>query len=163
VSDRTGFALGQLSAIVYFENADGEIVLPPTTEDARYFYEAHYRGKGYEIREAGTLAEVDRLQNRLVEAERRKNERAAEHDETISAARWREVGDRLRQRMVSSATTPYEREFIELYLKLREDKRDRHRQRWLERVSYLFAREMDSGTKATDRMRSEEGDRWQAN
>lgn len=157
--NRTGYALGRLNPIIYYENAKGDITLPPTTEDARYFYEApdyqgaSYRSKGFEIREAGTLAEVDRLQRRLVEIEQRKMGAAAAHDELVSAELWNKRGEDLRGRMVSSTTSEYEKDFIRLYLQVRDDKRARHRQRWLEAQMYLEAREMDSNHKATDRLK----------
>lgn len=154
-------ALGTLDPIVYFENSEGAIVLPPETATARYFYEGHrggsgrtYRELGFEWREAGTLAEIDALQKRLVEQERREAERNAEVDDARSRMIWEKVGASLRARMVSSSTSEYEKEFIRLYLELREERRARHRQRWLERTSYLWAREFDSGTKATDRILS---------
>jgi hypothetical protein len=151
--------LGTLDPVVYFDNASGEIVLPPTTADARYFYEGFrqasgktYRELGFEYREAGTLAEVDALQRRLVEQDRRTSERDAQYDEARRGESWRHVGDSLWARMVSSSTSAFERDFIELYLKLREEKRAKHRQRWLERTSYLWAREQNSSTIPQDRM-----------
>lgn len=158
--DKTGYALGRLNPILYYENSRGDIVLPPTTEDGRYFYQQRgadgtsYRDRGYELREAGTLAEIDVLQKRLVTAEMRKMGEAADKDERISAKVWAERGFALRQRMMSSSTTPYERDFIELYLQLREEKRAKHRQRWTEAQMYLWAREMDSKASATDRIKS---------
>ena len=152
--------LGTLDPVIYFDNARGEIVLPPTTSDARYFYEGFrdatgktYRDRGFEYREAETLAEIDALQRRLVERDRRDNERKLQYDEAARGEAWRRIGDSLRARMVSSSTSAYEREFIELYLRLREGKRTRHRQRWLERTSYLWAREFDASTLPQDRMR----------
>ncbi len=152
--------LGTLDPVVYFENSRGEIVLPPTSEDARYFYEGvrdpsgkTYRDLGYEYREAETLAEVDALQRRLVELDQRTNAQNAQRDDEGRKESWRRIGDSLRARMVSSSTSPFEREFIRLYLELREEKRARHRQRWLERTSYLWAREMDASTLPQDRMR----------
>ena len=170
--DRTGRALGTLEPIVYFENRAGDIVLPPVTKEgeARWVYEyakdangRTFRDKGYDWREASTLAEVDRLQDRLVEAERRKAENELERDERLLAGKRTDVRSRLYQRLVSSSTSPYEREFIELYLQMREEKRKEIRQRWLERQAYLWAREMDANTKPTDRMKSEPGDQWRAN
>jgi hypothetical protein len=160
VNNRTGFAQGQLSPIIFFQNSDGQIILPPDTENARWIYETRFRKLGYDWREAGTLAEVDQLQKRLVAQEMQKAEHDADRDEAMGAAKWKEVGDRLHQRMVSSATPEFEREFIKLYLQLREEKRDKHRQRWTEREWYLFSREMDSSTKGTDRMKAEDGDCW---
>lgn len=116
---------------------------------------------GYEIREAGTLAEVDRLQKRMVEQEMKVRRGWAERDELTYALQWRVTGDRLRSRMISKDCSPYERDFIQAYLQLREEKRDRHRQRWTETVMYLHARENDSGTSLVSRMKAEDGDRWE--
>jgi hypothetical protein len=154
-------ALGSLEPIIYFEDRDGQIMLPPTTEDARWLYQSKYSKEGWEWKEAGTLAEVDVLQKRLVAEERRRDEATAERDDRAGVVKWRAVGDALRERMISSSTSPYERDFIAAYLQVREDRRERHRQRWLERTSYLWAANMDSGTKPTDRMKSEPGDRWE--
>jgi hypothetical protein len=151
--------LGTLDPVVYFENSAGVIVLAPSTADARYFYEwedrwgRSYKNTGFELREAGTLQEVDALQDRLQAQERAKLEAAAEKDEVLYRARARGVADSLRARMVSSSTSPYEREFIELYLQLREEKRAKHRQRFLETTSYLWAREMDEHTLPQDRIK----------
>jgi hypothetical protein len=155
-------ALGTLEPVIFFENSSGEIMLPPTTEDARWLYGSKYSREGWEWREAGTLPEVDRLQKRMVESERRRDEREAQADERSGAQRWQAVSDNLRQRMISSSTSAYEREFIQLYLQLREEKRDRHRQRFKERTYYLVAREMDEAhSSAAHLMKEESGDQWE--
>ena len=158
--NRTGFALGRLNPIVYYENADGQIILPPTTADARYFYSQAkdaqgqtYREKGFEFREADTLAAVDELQRRLTEAELRRLGQEADRDDRLTAMAWKQRGSDLRARMISANTSPYERDFIDAYLQLREEKRAKHRQRFMETTMYLEAREMDSGHHATDRIK----------
>jgi hypothetical protein len=95
---------------------------------------------------------VDRLQATLLEQERREWEREAINDEMIMGARQREIVDRLRQRMCSSSTTPYERDFIAAYLQLREEKRDKYRQRFSERIAYLnvLARETPRGRRPNE-------------
>jgi hypothetical protein len=166
-SNRTGYALGRLDPVLYYENSRGYLILPPSTALAREGLErkngagVSYRDQGFELREAGTLAEVDRLQKRLVEQEMGKRQADADRDEQVSAENWRRVGSDLRQRMISAATTSYEREFIELYLQLREEKRAKHRQRFLETSMYLWLREMDSSRKVSDTIPSEPGDRWE--
>lgn len=158
---RTGYALGRLDPVIYFENSDGKLVLPPTTEDARWIYSTRYAKLGFEWKEAGTLAEVDQLQKRLIAVEAQEmNLHLANDDELRQRGLYREVGERLRARMVSAATTEYEKDFISAYLMLREEKRAKYAQLFLERTSYLWALEMDSKTKATDRMHSEPGDLW---
>jgi hypothetical protein len=141
MADRTGRALGTLEPVIYFQKADGYVILPPEEIGkrgvARMLYERKYRDEGWEWREAGTLAEVDKLQSRLVDPERV----------------WQTTGGNLRQRITSATCTPFEREFIGHYLQLRESRRERYRQRWLEHVSYLWAREMDSTTTIDERMK----------
>lgn len=99
---------------------------------------------GYTREAARTLPEIDRLQFTLIEQERRECEMEMVHDEVVFGAKQREITDRLRQRMVSSSTTPYDRDLIAAYLQLKEEKREIHRQRFMERNMFLFARENDT-------------------
>jgi hypothetical protein len=59
------------------------------------------------------------------------------------------VRDRLYAKMISSSTTPYEREFIRLYLELREEKREKYRQKFLGDQAYFIAREYDNPETVT--------------
>lgn len=166
-SSKTGFKLGTLDPIIYYENDKGYCILAPSTEMARWAWETpngsgiSLKDKKFQIREADTLSAVDRLQKQLVRQETDKLESEAQKDLRSSEYRWKQVGSALAQRMASSSTSPFEREFIQNYLLVREDKREKHAQRWRERQMYLWAREFDSTTKATDRMFSEPGDMWE--
>ena len=159
-SDRTGHALGTLEPVIYFINAAGHILLPPQeigqgTVTPREMYERRYRAQGYEWREAGTIYEVDKLQNRLVAQEAKvAGAQSARMDEIRERAR-RETASNLRQRMCSSSCSAYEREFISLWLGMEEEKRKKYTQRWSERVGYIWSREMDAKTKVEDRMGDE--------
>jgi hypothetical protein len=160
-----GFARGNVSPIIYFESANGHLVMPVyeagRPEQARQVYEARFKPAGFEWRETRTLAEVDTLQKRLVaqECERRRAQLDT-HDE-VRREVSRYVAGNLRARMVSAACSEFEKNFIRLYLELRDDaKRDKFRQRLLEHQSYLWAREMDSGTKIDDRMPMQDGEFW---
>lgn len=134
--------LGTLEPVVYFRNhrdpahPEGFLMLAP--------YSEFPTPRGYSRETAETLSEVDRLQKILLEQEQRQWEAEAIYDEVVMGQRQRAVVDRLRTRMVSGATSPYERDFIEAYLALREDKREKYRQRWMERTAYLHAREYDT-------------------
>jgi len=134
--------LGTLEPVFYFVNFR-DPAHPPG-----YILLAPYTGcrppDGYQSEYADTLAAVDRLQRTLQRQERQQWERELEGDETRMRARYDAIGDALRTKMVSSSTSAYEREFIALYLRLRDEKRDRHRQRFTERVCYLTAREFDT-------------------
>ncbi len=166
-SERTGYALGRLDPVIYYENKKGHLILAPSTDLARMCYEKpngagkSLRSMGYEMREAGTLAEVDRLQKRMVAQEMGTREKWAERDELTYALQWKATGDKLRSRMISKGCSAYERDFIQAYLSLREEKRDRHRQRWTETAMYLHARENDSGTSLVERLKAEDGDKWE--
>jgi len=134
--------LGTLEAVVYFKNyrdsahPEGYLMLAP--------YSDFPTPRGYSREVARTLSEIDRLQFILIEQERRECEAEMLHDEAILGRKQREITDRLRQRMVSSSTSPYDRDLIAAYLQLREEKREKHRQRFMERNMYLHARENDT-------------------
>lgn len=158
-SERTGRALGTLDPVIYFEYPNGHCILPPVEigkgpVEARRMFEQLYRKQGCEWREADTLDKVDRLQNRLIDQEQRvRDHQGHVMDEAREKVR-RETSANLRQRMASSSCSAYEREFIELWLQLREDKRKQFTQRFTEHNDYLWAREMDARTRVEDRMGS---------
>lgn len=141
-------AMGTLTPIIYFVNRDGNISLPPVSDCPT--------PRGYERREAGTLAEVDALQSRLQDQERRQ----LEEEHMLDEARWgavrQRVSDNLRQRMVSADTSPYERDFISAYLELREEKRAKYQQRFscdLAARSVLEIREFDRPRTLEERLK----------
>jgi len=149
--------LGSLSEVIYFRNhrdpahPPGYLMLAP--------YSEFRTPDGYSREAARTLGEIDALQRTLISQERRDCEQEILHDEAVLSRKVMEVTDRLRQRMVSSSTSPFERDFIELYLQLREEKRDRHRQRFMERTMYLHARENDAPRGRDDNSESVNLDR----
>jgi hypothetical protein len=134
--------LGSLSAVVYFKNhrdpahPPGYLMLAP--------YSDFPTPSGYSRELARTLPDIDRLQKILCKQEREDFERDRLYDEVLVGAKQREITDKLRSRMVSSSTTPYDRDIIAAYLELKEEKRAKHAQRFMERNMYLHAREMDS-------------------
>lgn len=113
--------LGTLSRPIYFVNhtdpsvAEGRIWLAP--------HSAFETPRGWSRHECETLAEVDALQKRLTEQERRDYEREGIRAQLTFAERDRQVRDSLYQRMISSSTSAYERDFIEAWLKLRDDRK----------------------------------------
>lgn len=157
VADRTGRALGTLNPVIYFINGAGHILLPPEEIGhgpviARRLYEERYKHQGYAWCEAGTLADVQKLQKRMVEQEERELKKQAETTwEGQRSARER-VNSNLRQRMASSDCDPWERDFIRYWLQNREDKQTEFMQRFQERNQYLWAAEQDSKTQVSDRM-----------
>jgi hypothetical protein len=124
--------------LYYFRNAAGDIQLPPNNEC--YFT---FCPPGYDRFEANTLEEVDRLQKELQELTYRRQQRELEHDDATWAAARQSVIDSLHRTLASSATTNYEREFIRSYIQLREEKREKYRQRFTCDRAFLEMREMD--------------------
>ena len=127
--------LGSASAIEYFCNRrdpsrpPGYVILAP--------YSGARLPNGYTREFADTLSAVDRLQFTLLSQEKKQWEKEQIHEESLVAERQRGVVDRLRALMCSNSTSPYERDFIEAYLKLREDKREKWRQAYEHRQAYL--------------------------
>lgn len=155
--------------MLYLENREGRILLLPVEvghDDslARRIWKEKYQQQGYDWREASRWEDVKQLEKRLVAQERRdaeivRDERMMRYD----AAKAKTRSD-LRQRMYSA--DPWEREFIQLWLQLDDDKRARFEQRWRERNAYLWALHENANTRVEDRMRNEErqeGDlsRWE--
>jgi hypothetical protein len=167
MSDRTGFCKGTLNPVIYFERGDGYAILAPQEvgQDlslARRIYEERYHPQGWEWREAATLQDVDRLQKKLVEQEESRLRKMADVNGFHRERAMAQTASDLRARMCSSATSSFERDFISAYLKMREDKRDKYRDRLMEHNFYLWASAMDSGTKVEDRMPSQPGEFWRA-
>lgn len=161
----TGYALGTLSPIIYFENAEGRIVIAGydagKPEQARKVFEGRFKKLGYEWRETHTLADVDRLQSRMADQIQRERapgmERMIQSREAVEAV----VGANLRQKMVSSSTSPWEREFIQLYLERRENRAEKFRQQFEHRAAYLNIRENDnSKNEVTDFAPDQPGEFW---
>lgn len=161
---KTGYALGTLSPIIYFERADGRIVIAAydagKPEQARRVYEERFKPMKYEWKEAGTLAEVDRLQSRMADQLQRERapgmERMVANRDAVEAM----IGDSLRQKMISSATSPWEREFIQLYLQRRENRSEKFRQQFEHRAAYLNIRENDSNKQFQDFSPDQPGEFW---
>jgi hypothetical protein len=141
--------LGTLSPIVYFVNSTGDdrdlnhpagyIMLAPYSE----FATPH----GYLREHAGTIREVWALQKRLQDQEREGWEREAQANRALTEDRRREIRDRLYARMCSSSTSEYDREFIRLWLELREEKHDKYDRLFTQRNAYLYVAENDLGDR----------------
>lgn len=172
MADKTGMALGKLSPVIYFRNpqkhtitdgrvtvhlSHGHFIIPPVEVGAgpglaRHIWETRYKPQGYHWCEADNLSDVDELQNRLIEQENRIMEAQGVMLDNIREVSRKQTASNLRQRMISADCTPYEREFISLWLAMDPEKRKKYTQRFTERNCYLWAREMGSGTKVEDRM-----------
>jgi hypothetical protein len=128
--------------LTYFEDRNGSISLPPTDDTPC--------PPGYDRREANTLAEVDRLQSRLQRDTYERCQRELLRDEEATTEARERVRSALTAKIASAATTEYERDFLREYLKLREDKRAKYRQRFTCDVAYLEMRENDHPRNAEE-------------
>jgi len=122
---------GCIPAVIYWERRDGHITLAPFSDCPT--------PEGSIRKEADTLHQVDMLEKRLREQEVRMTEMECAYDEQLMEARRADIRNRLYAKMVSGLTSPYEKEFIQLYLQIRDErKKERYRQRWLESSSWNF-------------------------
>lgn len=140
-------APGKIEPVIYFRCYDPSLANP--SRPRGYLLIAPYTACptpfGYEQCAAETLADVDKLEAALVQQEREGWEQEAEIDEMKFSEARNAVRDRLYARMTSAATDEWEKEFIRLYLQLRDErKKEMYRQRFLERQAYLWARHNDT-------------------
>ncbi len=124
----------------FFERASGVILLPPDSTTPCPFDCVE--------REANSLAEVDALQRRLQQQTYERRQQELQTDEEAFAAAREQVRSDLTARLSSAATSEYEREFIRLYLQLREERRAAYRSRFTADTAYLLARENDEKKSA---------------
>ena len=75
------------------------------------------------------------------------------HDEQALAESRERVRASITARISSAATTEYEKEFLREYIKLREEKRDKYRQKFTCDVAYLEMRENDKPRNAEEILR----------
>lgn len=135
---------GRLSRpVLFFKNVKGHIQLPPTDEVALRLKDG-MRHRGYELMEAATLKEIDRLQKELEEQDYRVNEHLLDKHENLMLAVRKQVRDRLNAKLSSSAYSAYEKDFIREYIRLRDDKRAKWRQKFTADTAYFMAREFDN-------------------
>jgi len=137
--------MGTLQPILYFENfKTGEISMPPTDEIA-YHIKSEMQRRGFELKEAGTLREIDKLQHKMQDWEYAVGQRAMERDDQLMVRVRRNTRERLTTRMISSSTSPWERDYIKSYLMLAESKREKWRKEHdLYRNCYFALRENNS-------------------
>lgn len=160
MSDKTGMCKGSLRPILYAEAPNGWVELLPKQEGhddslPRKMYETKYKPRGWEYREAGSWPEWKRLQERLVAQERQNAETIKQQRMSSYDVAKAKTAAEMRQRMTSSDCTPYERDFIQHWLLLSEEKRKKYEALWEQHQSYLWAVEMNPGTHFADRMKGE--------
>lgn len=145
----TMMKFGTLTPVIYFVahrcprgHAEGYIMLAA--------YSAQPTPPGYSREYADTLSAIDALTDRLNEQTRREFE--AEHEAFYGAEHLvrKEIADRLYSTLASSSTSEFEKDFIREYLKLRPERREKHRRSFECRAAYIWAREHDLGDRAAD-------------
>jgi len=109
-------APGLIEAVIYFENAKGRIIVSPDT--------SHPCPQGYERREARTLAEVDRLTRHVNQQDQSAWDDLCAKDRAMMQERRDRVRSKLRQRMLASDCTAFERRFIQGALEYLQKKED---------------------------------------
>lgn len=139
------YAFGTLEPVTYFINSSGAIALPPSTRYALACKD-RMRARGFELKEAATLPEIDALQKHMVRQEYAQQQRQLEHEEALGARIRGSVRDRLYSRMTSSGCSEYEKEYIRVYLQTREEKRHKHQQRFAADQMYFESREFDASS-----------------
>lgn len=171
-SDKTGRARGTLEPVIFFEDEHGYVILPTydagKPEQARAVYETRYRNHVDGTRWAwrttdGTLTSVRALETRLIEQERQRTERMRINNQMAREASRAATRDRLYARMVSSSTTPFERDAIRIWLDKRDDPaRDKIEQEMTHHNWYLWAMHQDSNTRVEDKAMQYEGEFWRS-
>ena len=135
---------GCVAPVIYFRYPSGHLVLAPFSECPT--------PDGAIKEEADTLPAIDRLVDQLRKQEYENSQREMRYDMELMATRDKEIRDRIYQRISSSVTTEYEKEFLRYYMQLRDErKRENYRQRFMEAQWYLAAREQDLGNRAADK------------
>lgn len=133
------YAVGTFSPVVYYESPSGKISLPGTAEDSG-------RGHGGWIRkEARSLPEVDELQKRIDDQDRRELRGQLERDELVFEEKRKKVRESLLGTLTRSSTTPYEKEFIREYLSISDVRKRKYYQKDKAMKAYFIAREYDDG------------------
>ena len=131
---------GTVAPVIYFRYPNGHLTLAPFSDCPV--------PDGAIKEEADTLTAIDRLVDTLRKQEYETSQREMHYDQSLMASKDKEIRDRIYQRISSSATTEYEKEFLRLYLSLRDErKRTLYRQRFLEAQWYLAARENNLGDR----------------
>lgn len=158
---RTGRAPGQIDGPDYFQHHEtGHIMLPPgdstdpnTLRRAVYQIKNDSRYRDYEYRKVTTLSELDELTKRMVLQEAQAREKEGQY-EAKALAQWeKSFKDKIYQKLASSSTSEYEKEFLRLWLQLRDEKKKKaYAQRFLEHQCFFVQREMDSARTLSDKV-----------
>lgn len=119
-----------MAYVIYFERPDGTILIPPT-HDTRI-------PDGCNRHECNSIHEVELLERRMQQDTRDRAEREADHEDEMLTERRRQIRRNIMSSIESSATTPYDKDFLLAWCQLRDDKRrERYKQLFQQRESYF--------------------------
>jgi len=142
----THLAPGKIKAIIYFENQQGVIKMLPTDEEA-HRYRKYMKSLGFEMLFAESLHEARKLQKKLQQQLYQEQQNELTQDEMTTFHRRQAVRDRLVARMNSNACPVHEKDFIRMWLVVREQKHDLFRRRFTQQIGHLDALEFDNPDK----------------
>jgi len=134
---------GTIKPILFFENQQGRILLPPDDENAHRFRK-QMRRQGFELMFADTIQQAEKLQRRLQEQLKREQEIELMKDELTTLRGRQGVRDRLRARMNSASCPEFERDAIKFWLAMREQKHEIFKRRFTQEIGHLDALEFDN-------------------
>jgi hypothetical protein len=142
----TQYAPGKIKAILYFINAQGTVKMLPTDEESHRF-RGYMKKLGFEMMFAESLHEARKLQKKLQEQLAAEQANELIKDEVATSGRREAIRVRLNQKLHSNSTSETEKEFIRLWLVMREDKHNMFRRRFTQQIGHLDALEFDNPNK----------------
>lgn len=142
----TQYAAGKIKPILYFMNQRGYIYLLPTDEESKRFRK-RLRMEGFEMYAAETLHEAESLQRKMQEQLRLEQEHELSQDEQMTAFRRQQIRDRLVARRNSVNCGQFEKDYIDIWLVMREKKHDIFRKRFTSQIGHLDGLEFDDANK----------------
>ncbi|MGH7184477.1 MAG: hypothetical protein ACREJN_21235 [Nitrospiraceae bacterium] len=138
-------APGKIKAILYFMNSKGVVKMLPTDEEC-YRFRKHMGKIGFELMFAETLGEAKKLQKKLQDQLYYEQQAELQRDEVLTSYRRQAIRDRLVARRNSAACNQTERDFIDMWLVIREQKHDLFKRRFTQQIGHLDALEFDNPT-----------------
>lgn len=142
----THLAPGKIKAIVYFKNLQGQVKLLPSDEESFRFKRMMIK-MGFIMMFAETLAEARKLQKELQDQLHTEQQVELERDEAVTSIRREQIRQRMTMRLTQPGITNYEKDFIRMWLVVREQKHDLFKKRFTQQIGNLDALEFDNPTE----------------
>jgi len=137
------YAPGKIKPILYFQNEKGTVMMLPTDEETHRFRK-HMRNLGFEMYAAETLQQAEKLQKKLQDQLYNERQMELAKDEEMTRIRRQQVRDRLVTRRNSAACNQTEKDFIDMWLKVREQKHEIFKKKFTSEIGHLDALEFDN-------------------